>query len=391
MGLIARNFILVSFSISTLLAGVLLIQGRVAVLTVILWAILTLSIGFLERLLRTRNRETGWLLGLATLCFVSSVPELALRISDFRYESRVQYGVLRPDFYTYFIPDRELFWKYSPESPGVNSLGFRDKEAPTPKPKRTKRFLYLGDSCTEQDFARFVDAILNRERNPDSLTFESVKLAVAGYSSHQGAVMAELYGRRLEADAAIVYFGWNDHWLAYRRTDAETANDHFGHLMNEVNHHSRLLQWIRSALPRRLQPAADSTLDVVRVPPVRYRENLLRIHSVFEELGVPVIFVTAPTAHYRLGVPDYLVERKLGKNKEWIMARHKEYNQIVRKVSQVTGANLLDLETEFDSLKQLERIFMRDGIHFTPYGLELVGIQLSRILAKRFHRSPIGS
>lgn len=389
-----RYFILVSFSISTLLAVVLLILGRGTILAVVLWAVIMFSIGLLERFLRAKNRETGWLLSLAIFSFISSVPELSLRVSDFRYEPRVQYGVLRPNFYTYFIPDRKLFWKYSSENPGVNSLGFRGKEPTTPKPKRTTRVLYLGDSCTEQDFARFVDAILNRKLNSDKLIFESVKLAVAGFSSHQGVVMAELYGLTLEADAAVVYFGWNDHWLAYRQTDTEAADNRLGHFMNEVYHHSRLLQWMRSTLKPQSHAAVDTALNIVRVHSDQYRENLLKIHRVFDELNVPVIFITAPTAHYRLGVPEHLVEQKLGKNKDWITAIHKEYNQIVREVTQITGAHLLDLESEFDSSGQLKRIFMRDGIHFTEDGLKLVGLKLSEILARQFidssqHNQPV--
>jgi hypothetical protein len=36
----------------------------------------------------------------------------------------------------------------------------------------------------------------------------------------------------------------------------------------------------------------------------RISENLLTIQSMFEQQGVPVVFISAPTSHYRLGVPD---------------------------------------------------------------------------------------
>ncbi len=46
-------------------------------------------------------------------------------------------------------------------------------------------------------------------------------LALSGYSSHQGRVLAELYGETLEPDLAVIYFGWNDHWRAYQTIDSQ--------------------------------------------------------------------------------------------------------------------------------------------------------------------------
>ena len=46
-----------------------------------------------------------------------------------------------------------------------------------------------------------------------------------------------------------------------------------------------------------LRGATVEPLSTARVPEPEYRKNLIRIHAVFEELGLPVVFMTAPTGH----------------------------------------------------------------------------------------------
>jgi lysophospholipase L1-like esterase len=129
--------------------------------------------------------------------------------------------------------------------------------------------------------------------------------------------------------------------------------------------------------------SANKPIGDVRVPRAQYQENLLAIQRIFESRNVPVVFISAPTSHYRLGVPDYLVERHFVPDKPFSVAIHRDYNQIVREVAAgAPGSYLLDLEREFESREDLDAIFTRDGIHFTPAGLALVAKRLSEFLGE---------
>jgi hypothetical protein len=113
------------------------------------------------------------------------------------------------------------------------------------------------------------------------------------------------------------------------------------------------------------------------VPLDQYRGNLAHILEVFEVQGVPVVLITAPTSHYRLGVPDYLVELRFVEDKAAAVSLHRAYNQAVREVAQgaAEGVFLLDLEAAFEDLddETLAEVFTEDGIHLTAQGKTLVG------------------
>jgi lysophospholipase L1-like esterase len=96
-----------------------------------------------------------------------------------------------------------------------------------------------------------------------------------------------------------------------------------------------------------------------------------------------VIFVTAPTSFYGLGVPAYLMQAGLTPDAETVLAEHRDYNQIVREVAREESAHLLDLEAELGRLpnQELESIFRLDGIHFTPLGAERVAAEVAAFLA----------
>ena len=369
---ISRIVLALSFSSSIILSLVLLLIGHGLPLVLLALILLAVSSWFVMAYLFKLGKEIRWFISLAVLNLVIIVPELALRVIDFQYEPGVLYANLRPEVYSGFVPDKDLFWKLPRSKPGVNSLGFPGEEIVIPKPEKVFRILFLGNSCTEQDYARFVEKILNDKLVPDATRYEAIRLAVSGYSSYQGRVMAETYSKELEPDLSVVWFGWNDHWLAYRATDEVAAISWFEHIINLTCRYSRLLQLGRktSAVLGKAKP--DTILDVVRVPADQYRENLIRIKRIFEKEGVPVVYVTAPTSHYRLGVPNYLVEKKLVPDEQFAIQMHMQYNQIVRDVVASYDAYVLDLEAEFNLLDKPYKIFMKDGIHFTLDGLRLV-------------------
>jgi lysophospholipase L1-like esterase len=333
-----------------------------------------------------RAHWLGWLLALAVVNFLIVVPELLLRALDFRYESGIQYGRELGEGFVRFVPDEKLFWKLSPSEPGVNSMGFWGDEIAIPKSDRVYRILYLGDSCTQQGYPDIVEIALNHDPPDHTKQYECVTLAISGYSSYQGVVLAEEYAGLMEADLAVVYYGWNDHWLAYGAIDTkrvvEVPDNRVEEYVSSAFHYSRLLQAVRKCWHAVWRNEAEKPLDEVRVSPVQYWKNLNKIYDAFEVERVPVVFVTAPTSHYSAGVPDMLVAKRFVPDKDFAVRMHRRYNRIVREVAAEKGAYLLDLEYELGRLGDSRRVFGEDGIHFTKFGVTLVGQIVSEFLRK---------
>jgi len=349
----------------------------VAVLGFVLVVAVSVGRPLLEHLVGSKNL-VGWSLTLATLNLFLVVPELGLRAAGFRAESGIQFGYPRPTAFMGFAPDERLFWRLRPSNQYANSLGFPGDEIVSPKPAGRYRVMFLGDSCTQQGYPDIAELFLNEGGRNSPKQVEAITLALSGYSSHQGRVLAELYGETLEPDIAVVYFGWNDHWRAYGTIDSEKVVKGTRSVWANglaVARRFRIVQGIES-LSASLS-GSNMPMDQVRVPIRQYQENLLKIQRVFEERRVPVVFIAAPTSHYRLGVPDYLVDLHFVADKTSSVQLHRSYNQVVREVAKSTGSYLLDLEQSFDSRDDLEAIFTADGIHFTQEGLALVAKRVS--------------
>jgi lysophospholipase L1-like esterase len=379
---IAATTFYASLFISLICCALLMWQEsrEVAVLSLVLVLAIFAGQSLLGYLVGPKNL-VGWSLLLATLNLLVVVPELALRVAGFRSEAGIQFGYPRPEEFMRFEADERLFWKLPTSNRNANSLGFPGREITSPKPHGIYRVLFLGDSCTQQGYPDIVEILLNN-RTPDTSTrFESVTLALSGYSSHQGRVLAEMYGRKLEPDVAVVYFGWNDHWQAYQAVDSQKVvrvSNSFGARSLAVAQRSRLVQGVESLAAS--FSGASAPIGQVRVPSAQYRENLLAIQKIFKEQNVPVVFISAPTSHYRLGVPDYLVDLRFVTDKKSSETMHQTYNQVVREVAKAPGSYLLDLEQNFNAREDLSSIFLADGIHFTQGGLALVAKRVSDFL-----------
>jgi lysophospholipase L1-like esterase len=351
-----------------------------------------------------KKRSIELFLVLAVCNFLIVVPELALRSVDFQnhYEIGVQFvypGVIN---FAQFVPDEKLFWRLSPSWKDANSLGFPGREIITPKPKNVYRILFFGCSCTAQGYPKTVETLLNETTPPHNISsFECVNLAVHGYTSHQGRIVAELYGAELKPDLAVVYFGWNDHWLAYETIDSQKKispsplSSGLSKVALSIYENIRILQaikkcvdWILKADP--YNNHLKKPLEEVRVPANEYRQNLLAIYEIFIKQNVPVIFITAPTTYYRLGVPEILVKLNFVPNKQFVVSMHKKYNEIVREVAQETDSFLLDLESDFNSRNNIKKIF-KGGIHFSPFGRKLVSRLIVELIEKRVLSSKLSS
>lgn len=393
-----RGFLTCSLLCSTILAGVLsfthpkwnkILLGLFFV-TFLGWCLIT----YLHR----KKGPLNIFLSIAVLNLCAIVPELSLRIANFRYESGIQFGYPRPSNFIRYEPDEQLFWKLKASEPDVNSLGFPGKKIIVPKSENVLRLLFLGDSCTQQGYPEIVARLLNDKYSNRSETFESITLAVAGYSSYQGRILADMYGTKFEPELVIVYFGWNDHWQAYRSKDSEKKitlkKNKWIELRNLLYCYSRLIQansWIWDKLTGSV---VTEPIEEVRVPIDEYRENLTHIRTIFVKANIPILFITAPTSHYQVGVPDYLVEAKFVQNKQSGITLHQAYNQEVRNIARFKQCFLLDLEAAFNSLPEenLRELFIHDGIHFTQSGLMKVAECISESIESRIlHLAPLSN
>jgi lysophospholipase L1-like esterase len=320
-----------------------------------------------------RGRLAGPLVALAALNLVTAVAELGLRSAGFRYVSAVEFGYPEPELLFELEPDAELFWKLPP-GPGVNRLGFFGPDPAVPKPAGAVRWLMLGDSCAQLGQPASWPDLAARELAGDFPGLELVNLSMSGYSSHQGRVLAERHAAELDPDFVAVGYGWNDHWLAHGATDADKRVDPCA---ERLYRRFALLQATRCFAVSRGWRAEDSgPLAQPRVPSEGYRENLARIVATCRGTGARVVLLTIPSAYERIGVPGYVAERGFASSSEEAVARHREYNDIVRETARASGADLLDLAAELEGRPDVAGAFAEDGIHFSEDGRAAV--------AKRF-------
>lgn len=333
--------------------------------------------------LHRRGKGVGIFLSLAMINLIFVIPEFGLEVGNFSYETGIQFGYPRPSQFERLKLDSDLFWRLDPSRPNVNSEGFPGEEFVIPKPEDTYRILFLGDSCTLQGYPEEVEASLNEEYASGGLRFESVSLAVYGYSSHQGRILTEMYGSILEPDLVVIYFGWNDHWLAYGAIDAEkdVSTSALSKLYISL-HRFKLGQFLFWVSDNLFGGKENNLLESVRVPIDHYEGNLLAMNDFYSRADVPVIYITAPTSHYKLGVPDYLIEMQYARDRESVEELHKAYNDVVRHVVQEAGVYGLDLESTFNAFSpiKMEELFLDDGIHFEEAGIQEVSAHLVEFL-----------
>ena len=326
----------------------------------------------------------GPTVALSVLGGLVAWPEIGLRAGGFRFHPAgvVQFGYPRPTDLVGLAPDEELFWKLAPEAERVNAHGFVGPDFELPKPAGTLRLVFLGDSCTWQGFPEFVAEDLEadpaawqgRSSSADGAALERVEalnLGVPGYTSHQGRILAERWLGKLEPDLGFVLYGWNDHWRAYGAIDSKRRAA--GPRLASAAARSRLAQWIASRAARE----KDEPLDEVRVPLEEYRANLQAIGTGIERSGGKVVLVTAPSAHARRGVPEYLVARGFVADEASALELHARYNDAVRALAGETGWRLADCERALAEDPAADTYFRVDGIHFTEEGARWMGAFLA--------------
>ena len=262
-----------------------------------------------------------------------------------------------------FLADEDLFWKLPTHPRDVDIRAIQpDVEVP-PKGNR-RRILVLGDSCSRLSQAIPPYSVLLE----DSLLSQKVEVwnaAVPGYTTWQGLAWLSKQLLAIQPDVAVIYFGWNDHWRATGITDRDYA---------------QRLQGSSLRLTQLFQKMPDP--PPLRVTSEQYRENLQAMVAELDAIGTRVILVTAPSnltqeARARILQTRYLVR---GDNAGAI---HQEYLDVVREVCVGSSANLLDASRVFAAVGAPKQLLMRDGVHLTDKGHQLMATLLTARLAPR--------
>ena len=195
----------------------------------------------------------------------------------------------------------------------------------------------------------------------------------------------------------FVCYGWNDHWQAYGRPDAEVVlrTSALSEVLQRWQRSSRLLQLASSLLrksdgregrPDLRQMLGSEPLDVPRVSAEQYpREpgrHRARVRADRRARGLRHGPFVAPG----LGTPSHFVEQHYAADSQSVHRLHVQYTDVVRDFAREQGARLLDLEREVDLLtpERLDELFLSDGIHFEPAGCEFVAQRLVEYLHQEF-------
>jgi len=388
----ATRFIFVfSFFVSSILLVFLAVSQPLKsnIAASYLWiAVLVLGTILIGNCTGSRRKYLKVFLVISVLNIIIVPPEIFLRLKGFRYETGIQFGYPRPYQFRVFVPDEKLFWKFPPSSPGINSFGFHEREVEIPKPAGTFRIVFLGNSTVYQGHPGMVELIL---KNLDP-GVECLNFAIPGYSSYQGKVIAKTILSKLEPDVVTVTFGWNDRWLAYGSVDEEKKIKTRGGLIagsiNRLYNRWRLLQLGRKVLTPLL--GGNEPLAVSRVPLEQFKTNLRIIGESCDALGAVTVFITEPSAHHVVGVPDYVVRERYAESKEKCLELIDIYNNAVREVAEEReNWLLLDLDRLLSSRKDVRSIFTGDGFHFSRSGLALVASIESSFLAEKVLHRPL--
>jgi lysophospholipase L1-like esterase len=294
----------------------------------------------------------GVSLALAGTVAALLVAEAGLRLARFEYHLAPMVQVGWPDPQTIesrYADDPDVFWVT------------RDYQDKLRIARRTHpAIIFMGDSCTE--FGTYPAETIEQLAHAHGIAVAGIHVAAGGWTSEQGVVQFRRDILALRPHVVVVYYGWNDHWMALGPTDPDL---HDARRLLWLSGHVRLVQLVLKA---KMMLAAKHAEHQNRVPPERYRQNLLEIAEMAKRAGIVPVFVTAPSNHVPGHEPAYLLRRHVRSLAD-VVPLHQQYMQLTRDAAAAGGAVLCDAAAEFERLAPpRDRYFQADGIHFTPLG-----------------------
>lgn len=256
---------------------------------------------------------------------------------------------------------------------GIGNDGF--SFSPRSREKKTdRRIICLGDSCTFFGNPSYPSSLESQLSTVlPGQTWEVINAGVPAYSSLQGLLVLEHYLLAYNADYVTVFFGWNDHWFSHPVPDKELtglsrSNQHrWGQKALQRLQFYQLLTFIIQRFRSFLHQHEERQL---RVSLSDYSENLSRITEKVRSRSGTVLFITAPWGFDEKKVPAYLAELDYFSPLDEVISTHQKYCDGVRRLGFRLSVPVIDAEKEFLLHPQKNRLFRKDGIHFTTAGSE---------------------
>ena len=314
----------------------------------------------------------GFTLAIVSAALSLLLAEGGLRLAGFEYHLAPTVQVGWPDAQTIetrYTADPDLFWV---------TRDYFDKLRAA---RRTHpAVVFMGDSCTE--FGTY-PADTMTQLTAHGLGVTGIHVAAGGWTSEQGLAQLQRDILPLHPRVIVVYYGWNDHWMALGPTDPELRR---ARRFLSVSGRLRLVQL---ALKATMGLVARHAKPENRVPPERYRRNLEAIATSAKRAGIVPVFVTAPSNHVAGHEPSYLLRRHV-RSLDQVIPLHQQYVEITRNAAHAGGALLCDAVAAFDRLPPpRDQYFQKDGIHFTPVGdRELATIVSGCVASALQHAEP---
>ncbi len=319
---------------------------------------------------RRTSLYAGLLLaGIATL-FALLAAEGILRVAGFQYEVLPVVQVGWPDPQTiqsHYAADPDLFWV-------TQDYRVKLREARRSRPA----VIFMGDSCTE--FGQYPALTLEELASRYGIVVTGVHVAAGGWTSEQGLAQLRRDIVPLHPRVIVVYYGWNDHWMALGPTDADLAR------ARRLIRWSRRLRIAQLALKAWMGMASKPGSRENRVPPDRYLANLRAIARTTRDAGIAAVFVTAPSNHVVGHEPKYLKLRHV-RNLADVVPLHQQYVELTREAAAAPGAVLCEAAGHFTALPPPhDRYFRPDGLHFTAAGDRELAVVVSGCIARALQR-----
>jgi len=328
------------------------------------------------------------LYSLVVVCCFFSGAEIFLRLSGFHYQrglSYMEFGYPNPsELHQVFEPDQKLLFRMKPGYDfklgfgPLNQQGFRGQNFEMQKPSGVFRIVCLGDSVTfgtaEGSYPEMLSEILS-EKFPE-MKIQVYNFGVPGYSSWQGKNLLERVIKDYHPDLVIVFYGWNDHWLARGFSDSEQRIPEQGLLimLRDILSRLRIYQFMNKLIADVGGKFLRMESWKFRVPIEEYRRLLKEMIEMVNSNGSKIILATSP-AGFGLGeLPDFLEALQFVRDASKLESVHNQYNQVVRELAQDSGTDIVDLDLIFqeEGVKNFFDNPQKDIIHPNEQGLKLI-------------------
>lgn len=263
----------------------------------------------------------------------------------------------------------ELGWQLKPNQGSSNDAGFIGNQIPIEREPGVLRIAGLGDSCTQFGDPPYIEILRDRLAKERGQPVESLNAGISGFSSHQGLIRLRRDVMKYRPDVVVVYFGWNDHWVAPQKTDAG----------QQVVRNTPFAKFLRKIDGSKLVQAGLFVADSLRPPPVPsfrvplddYTKNLREIIREIRAIPAVPILVTAPTNATRSTSWGEFIHlpRTLAEEYSSPYVIHQSYVAATKLVADEEHVPIVDAAADFGAS---EGLIMKDHIHPTQTGYERI-------------------